>query len=72
MKTVKSKKLCIPLLVFGTVFAVAAIAIFVMSLLGIRVFDTDSAETFIWDLLFLVSALVLSSLIILVSIFLKP
>lgn len=72
MKTIKSRRLWISLLVFGAVFAVAAIAIFIMSLFGIRVFATASAELFIWDLLFLVSALVLSSVIIIVSIHLRP
>lgn len=72
MKIIKSKKLWVSLLVFGSVFALAAVAVFVLSLFGIRVFATASAELFLWDLLFLVSALVLSSVIIIVSIHLKP
>lgn len=68
----KGKKLWIALFVFGTVFAVAAIAVFVLSLFGIRVLSTGNTLTFFWDLLFLVSALVLSSVIIIVSIHLRP
>ncbi len=72
LKMTKSKKLWVSLMVFGAVFAIAAIAIFVLSVFGIRVFATGSAEVFLWDLMFLVSALVLSSVIIIVSIHLKP
>ena len=72
LKLIKSKKLWISLLVFGAVFAVAAVAVFIMSLFGVRVFASASTAMFVWDLLFLISALVLSSVIIIVSIHLKP
>lgn len=69
---IKSKKLWITFLVFGTVFALAAFAVFALSLCGIRVFDTGNTGDFLNDLFFLISALVLSCIIILVSIHLKP
>ena len=72
MKKIKSKRLWMPLLVFGVVFAIAAVAVFVLGLFGVRVFDTQNTGSFIRDLSFLVSALVLSSVIIIVSIYLKP
>lgn len=72
MRKIKSKRLWIPLLVFGVVFALAAVAIFTLNLFGVRVFDTQDTGDFIRDIFFLVSALVLSSVIIIVSIYLKP
>lgn len=67
----KNKKLWILLMVFATVFAVAALAIFIMALFGIRVFSTGSPTLMFSDILFLVSALVLSSVIVTVSIYLS-
>ena len=69
---IKSKKLWLSLVVFGAVFALAAVLIFVMSLFGIRVFSTGDTGLLVWDVMFLLSALVLSSVIIIVSIHLKP
>ena len=72
VKKIISSKLWMPLMVFGIVFAVAALAVFVLGLMGIRVFDTQTTGSFIRDVSFLASALVLSSVIIIVSICLKP
>ncbi len=72
MKRIKSKKVWILLLVFGTVFALGAISVFVLSLCGIKVFSTVSAGGFFSDLFFLISALILSALIVTVSLFLRP
>ena len=72
LKKIKSKKLWIALTVTGIVFAVAAVAVFVISLCGVRVFNTGDTGTFLQDLFFLFSALVLSSVIIIVSLYLKP
>ncbi|MBP3333293.1 MAG: hypothetical protein IKM18_10130 [Clostridia bacterium] len=67
----KNKNLWISLMVFATVFALAALAIFIMALFGIRVFSTGSPSVMLSDVLFLVSALVLSSVIITISIYLS-
>lgn len=72
MKRIKTRKIWLLLFVFGSVFAVGAICVFVLSLLGIRVFSTVSTGGFLNDLFFLISTLVLSALIIAVSLFLRP
>ncbi len=56
---------------FGAVFAFAAILVFVLSLFDIRIFTAASTSVLFWDVIFLLSALVLSSVIITVSIYLS-
>jgi len=67
----KNKKIWISLIVFATVFTAVAIAIFILALFDIRVFSTGSTSLMLSDIFFLVSSLVLSSVIITISIYLS-
>ena len=67
----KNRKIWVSLIVFATVFATVALAIFVLSLFDIRVFSTNSTTGLLTDVFFLISSLVLSSVIITVSIYLS-
>ena len=69
-KDLRHKRIWIFLIVIATVFGLASIAVAVLSLVGINLFGSE-ISSIIEDVMFIVSTLVLSSVIIAVALYLR-